>query len=134
MFAPNTKILVIDDMKTMRIVMKKALKQLGYEKVEEASDGDVALIMLQEAAQSGSAFELILSDWNMPKLKGIDLLRQIRANDKLKKTPFVMVTAESEKAQVLEAIKAGVNNYISKPFTAETVQQRLKAVHDKLPK
>lgn len=130
MFSKNVKILVIDDMKTMRMVMKKCLKQLGYENIEEADDGESAWPLFQQAKSGGSPFQLILSDWNMPKMKGIELLEKIRQIDK--EVPFVMVTAESEKSQVVEAIQKGVTHYITKPFTKDTVEERLGQVYQKV--
>ena len=132
MFAENTRILVIDDMKTMRMVMKKTLKQLGFSNIEEADDGDTAWPMIEQSFNSGTPFQLIMSDWNMPKLSGIDLLRKVRAEPRMAALPFVLVTAESEKAQIMEAIKAGVSQYVMKPFNAETLQTKLEAVNQKM--
>lgn len=132
MFPKNCKILIVDDMKTMRMVMKKNLKECGFENITEADDGATAWPLIEQAGFSGSPFQLILSDWNMPKLAGIELLRKVRAHAALGKTPFVLVTAETEKEQIVEAIKAGVNNYVMKPFTLDSLREKLEAVHKKV--
>lgn len=116
-------ILVVDDFSTMRRIVKTALRQLGFENVTEAEDGVAALQRLKAAP-----FELIISDWNMPNMMGIDLLKAVRADENFKKIPFVMVTAEAQQENVIEAAKAGVTNYIVKPFTTEALQQKLEAV------
>ena len=121
--------MVVDDFSTMRRIVKTALRQLGFENVAEAEDGQMALTKLQNTA---SPFKLIVSDWNMPNMMGIDLLRAVRADEKLKATPFLLVTAEAQKENVLEAAKAGVSNYIVKPFTADQLQQKLEAIFAKL--
>jgi two-component system, chemotaxis family, chemotaxis protein CheY len=125
----NIPILVVDDFSTMRRIVKTALRQLGFENVTEAEDGQVALTKLQT---SPAPFKLIVSDWNMPNMMGIDLLKAVRKDDKLKTTPFLMVTAEAQKENVLEAAKAGVSNYIIKPFTADQLQQKLEAIFAKI--
>jgi two-component system, chemotaxis family, chemotaxis protein CheY len=132
MYAPETKILVIDDMKTMRMVMKKCLKELGFTNLAEADDGETAWPLIDQEASAGTPFQLILSDWNMPKLSGLDLLKKIRKDERVKAVPFLLITAESDKGQVMEAIKAGVSNYLVKPFTADQVKEKLEAVHKKL--
>ncbi len=131
MFPANTKILVVDDMKTMRMVMKKTLKALGFENVTEADDGETAWPLIQQSASSGEGFQLILSDWNMPKVQGIELLRRVRSDDKTKNTVFIMVTAESEKGQVKEAAQLGVDQYVIKPFTPDSVKEKLEFVYNK---
>jgi two-component system chemotaxis response regulator CheY len=132
MFPSETKILVVDDMKSMRMVVKKALVILGLSNVIEADDGSNAWVLIQEAQNAGVPFQLVISDLNMPQVQGIELLRQMRANDKTRRTPFVMITAESEKSQIIEAAKAGANSYIVKPFTADTVKEKLEAVYSKI--
>ena len=116
-------ILVVDDFNTMRRIVKTCLKQMGLENITEAEDGVQALAKLQ-----GAEFKLIISDWNMPNMMGIDLLKAVRADEKLKKIPFLMVTAEAQKENIIEAAKAGVSNYIIKPFTADSLQQKLEAI------
>ncbi|MBX7143501.1 MAG: chemotaxis response regulator CheY [Oligoflexia bacterium] len=122
----NMPILVVDDFSTMRRIVKTCLKQIGFENITEAEDGQVALGKLQ--AQD---FKLIISDWNMPNMMGIDLLRAVRGDTKLKALPFLMVTAEAQKENVIEAAKAGVSNYIIKPFTADQLQQKLESIFTK---
>lgn len=117
---PNMKILVVDDMATMRRIVKNILKQLGFANTEEAENGQEALQKLR-----ADIFGLVVSDWNMPVMTGIELLRAIRADDKLKSIPVLMVTAEAQQANLVEAVQAGVSNYIVKPFTAETMQEKL---------
>ena len=119
----NLNVLVVDDFNTMRRIVKNCLKQLGFDNIAEAEDGEAALTKLREGS-----FQLIISDWNMPKMMGIDLLRAVRADNKLKGIPFLMVTAEAQKENVIEAAKAGVSNYIIKPFTPDQVQTKLEAI------
>lgn len=121
------KILVVDDFPTMRRIVKSVLKQLGFENIEEAEDGAHAL----SKVKAGN-FDFIVSDWNMPNMEGIDLLRQIRATPELQHIPVLLVTAEAEKEKIMEAIKAGVNNYIVKPFTAETLREKMDKIFDKI--
>jgi len=121
----NMNVLVVDDFLTMRRILKNILKQVGYSKMEEAEDGAQALDMIKNA---DPPFELIIADWNMPKMTGIELLKAIRADPELKHLPVIMVTAEAQKSRVLEAVQAGVSNYIVKPFTAETVKTKLEQV------
>ena len=116
----NMRILVVDDMTTMRRIVKNILKQLGFANIEEAENGQEALQKLR-----AEPFGFVVSDWNMPVMTGIDMLRAIRADEKLKAIPVLMVTAEAQQANLVEAIQAGVSNYIVKPFTAETMQEKL---------
>lgn len=124
----NMPILVVDDFTTMRRIVKNCLKQLGFENVSEAEDGLTALDKLETAD-----FQFIISDWNMPNMMGLDLLKAVRANDKWCNIPFLIVTAEAQKDNVLEATRAGVSNYIIKPFTAEVLQVKMEAIFDKKP-
>ncbi|QPD04833.1 MAG: chemotaxis regulator transmitting signal to flagellar motor component [Candidatus Nitrospira kreftii] len=117
---PNMKILVVDDMVTMRRIVKNMLKQLGFPNCDEAENGQEALQKLR-----GDTYGFVVSDWNMPVMSGIDMLRAIRADDKLKAIPVLMVTAEAQQSNLVEAVQAGVSNYIVKPFTAETMQEKL---------
>ncbi|KPA13445.1 histidine kinase [Candidatus Magnetomorum sp. HK-1] len=121
----NMNVLVVDDFLTMRRILKNILKQVGFSKMEEAEDGAQALDMIKNA---DPVFDLIIADWNMPKMTGIELLKAIRADPELKHLPVIMVTAEAQKSRVLEAVQAGVSNYIVKPFTAETVKAKLEQV------
>jgi len=119
----SIKVLVVDDFATMRRIIKNLLKQLGFTTMDEAEDGMKALQKLKS-----EHFDLVISDWNMPNMTGIELLQAVRADDGLKKTPFLMVTAEADKENVLLAIKMGVNNYIVKPFTADVLQEKLTKI------
>lgn len=119
----NMKILIVDDMSTMRRITKNFLKQLGFNNVEEAENGQDALNKLR-----ADTYGFVVSDWNMPIMMGIDMLRAIRADEKLNKLPVLMVTAEAQKENIVEAAQAGVNNYIVKPFTAETLQEKINKI------
>ncbi|HLC26147.1 MAG TPA: chemotaxis response regulator CheY [bacterium] len=119
----NIKILIVDDFSTMRRIVKNLLRQLGFNNIQEADDGTTALEQLKT-----DPVDLIISDWNMPKMTGLDLLKAIRGDDKLKKIPVLMVTAEARKENIVEAVQAGVNNYIVKPFTAETLKEKMEKV------
>jgi two-component system chemotaxis response regulator CheY len=121
----SMNVLVVDDFLTMRRILKNILKQVGFKTMEEAEDGAQALEMIKNA---DPPFDLIIADWNMPKMTGIELLKAIRADAELKHLPVIMVTAEAQKSRVLEAVQAGVSNYIVKPFTAETVKAKLEQV------
>ncbi len=120
---PNMKILVVDDMSTMRRIVKNILKQLGFNNLEEAENGQDALTKLH-----ADTYGFVVSDWNMPVMMGIDMLRAIRADEKLKKIPVLMVTAEAQKENLMEAVQAGVSNYVVKPFTAETMQEKINKI------
>ncbi|MBA5873411.1 MAG: chemotaxis protein CheY [Nitrospira sp. CR1.2] len=120
---PNMKILVVDDMSTMRRIVKNILKQLGFNNLEEAENGQEALTKLK-----ADTYGFVVSDWNMPVMMGIDMLRAIRADEKLKKIPVLMVTAEAQKENLMEAVQAGVSNYVVKPFTAETMQDKINKI------
>jgi two-component system chemotaxis response regulator CheY len=119
----SMKVLVVDDFATMRRIVKGVLKQLGFSNIVEAEDGSAALDALKKEKVG-----LIVSDWNMPKMTGLDLLKAVRSDEGLKETPFIMVTAEGQKENVIEAVKAGVSNYIVKPFTPETFSEKLQKV------
>ncbi len=120
---PSMKILVVDDMVTMRRIVKNVLKQLGFSNIEEAENGQDGLQKLR-----AGQFNFVVSDWNMPVMTGIDMLRAIRADEKLKAIPVLMVTAEAQQSNLVEAVQAGVSNYIIKPFTAETMQEKLAKI------
>ncbi|MGQ8366411.1 chemotaxis response regulator CheY [Glaciecola sp. 1036] len=123
----NMKILVVDDFSTMRRIIKNLLKDLGFTNIQEADDGNTALPMLQQGD-----FNFVVTDWNMPGMQGIDLLRAIRSNDKLKHLPVLMVTAEAKKEQIVAAAQAGVNGYVVKPFTAATLKEKLDKIFERL--
>lgn len=115
---PSMKILIVDDMVTMRRIVKNVLKQLGFSNIDEAENGQDGLQKLKS-----SKYDFVVSDWNMPVMTGIDMLRAIRADEQLKAIPVLMVTAEAQQKNLVEAVQAGVSNYIVKPFTAETMQE-----------
>lgn len=117
------KILVVDDFSTMRRIIKNILKQIGFLNVDEAENGEIALAKIGDGN-----YDFVISDWNMPEMTGIELLKRVRANDATKDLPFLMVTAEAKKENVVEAVKAGVNNYIVKPFTAEILQDKISKI------
>ena len=119
----NMPILIVDDYKTMLRIIRNLLKQIGFDNVEEATDGTEALQKLRQ-----KKFNLIISDWNMEPMTGIELLREVREDDNLKKMPFIMVTAESKTENVVIAKEAGVSNYIVKPFNAATLKSKLNGV------
>jgi two-component system chemotaxis response regulator CheY len=116
-------ILVVDDYNTMIRIIRNLLKQLGFEDIDDASDGSAALTKLRE-----KKYGLVISDWNMEPMTGYELLKEVRADPGLAKTPFIMVTAESKTENVIAAKKAGVNNYIVKPFNAQTLKTKIEAV------
>lgn len=119
----NMPILIVDDYKTMLRIIRNLLKQLGFTNVDEAMDGGEALTKMKT-----TDFDLVISDWNMEPMTGLQLLKEVRADDSLKKTPFIMITAESKTENVVAAKEAGVNNYIVKPFNAATLRTKLTSV------
>jgi len=119
----NMNVLIVDDYKTMLRIIRNLLRQLGFVNIDEATDGSMALQMLR-----GGNYGLVISDWNMEPMTGLQLLREVRADAKLKATPFIMVTAESKTENVIAAKEAGVSNYIVKPFNAETLQGKMVSV------
>ncbi|XGC82354.1 response regulator [Bdellovibrio bacteriovorus] len=126
MFPSSTRFLVVDDFSTMRKIIKKVLLELGYTNVQEADDGKTALPMIQAAHDAGQPFEFIISDWNMPGMQGIDLLKNCKMDPRFKSVPFMLVTAESEQKHILEAAKAGVSDYVVKPFNSATLKGKLE--------
>jgi two-component system chemotaxis response regulator CheY len=121
------KILIVDDFSTMRRIIKNLLRDLGFNNTQEADDGNTALPMLQ----SGN-FDFLVTDWNMPGMTGIDLLKAVRADAKLASMPVLLVTAEAKKDQIIEAAQAGVNGYIVKPFTAITLKEKIEKIFERL--
>jgi two-component system chemotaxis response regulator CheY len=117
------KYLVVDDFSTMRRIVKNLLQELGYQNIQEADDGKTAWPMLQ-----AGNFDFVITDWNMPLMPGLDLLKAIRADEKLKSLPVLMVTAEAKREQIVEAVQAGVSGYVVKPFTAEILKQKLDKI------
>jgi two-component system chemotaxis response regulator CheY len=123
----NMKILVVDDFSTMRRIIKNLLRDLGLTNTQEADDGQTALPMLKDGD-----FDFVVTDWNMPGMQGIDLLKHIRADEKLKHLPVLMVTAEAKREQIIAAAQAGVNGYIVKPFTAGTLKEKLDKIFQRM--
>ncbi|MCG5511090.1 chemotaxis response regulator CheY [Ectothiorhodospira lacustris] len=121
------KILIVDDFSTMRRIIKNLLRDLGYNNTAEADDGSTALPMLQNGN-----YDFLVTDWNMPGMPGIDLLRAVRADPRLKDMPVLMVTAEAKREQIVEAAQAGVSGYIVKPFTAETLKEKINKIFERL--
>jgi len=123
----NMKILIVDDFSTMRRIIKNLLRDLGFNNTDEADDGQTGLPKLQ----SGN-FDFLVTDWNMPGMTGIDLLRAVRADEKLKTLPVLMVTAEAKKEQIVLAAQEGVNGYIVKPFTAQTLKEKIDKIFERI--
>jgi len=123
----NMKILIVDDFSTMRRIIKNLLRDLGYTNMAEADDGITALPMLQN-----SNYDFLVTDWNMPGMQGIDLLKAVRNDPKLAGLPVLMVTAESKRDQIVEAAQAGVNGYIVKPFTAATLKEKIDRIFERI--
>ncbi|MDQ7990149.1 MAG: chemotaxis response regulator CheY [Candidatus Dactylopiibacterium sp.] len=126
---PKTRFLVVDDFSTMRRIVRNLLKELGYTNVDEAEDGVVAMQKL-----TAGGFDFVVTDWNMPNMTGIELLRAIRANGALAHLPVLMITAEAKKENIIEAAQAGASGYIVKPFTAITMAEKLTKIFEKLGK
>jgi two-component system chemotaxis response regulator CheY len=123
----NMKVLVVDDFSTMRRIVKNLLRDLGFTNMQEADDGSTALPMLQNGD-----FDFVVTDWNMPGMQGIDLLKAIRADPKLAHIPVLLITAEAKKEQIIMAAQAGVNGYIVKPFTAGTLKTKIDKIFERL--
>lgn len=121
------KVLVVDDFSTMRRIVKNLLRDLGFTNIQEADDGSTALPMLQNGS-----FDFVVTDWNMPGMQGIDLLKAIRADASLAHIPVLLITAEAKKEQIVMAAQAGVNGYIVKPFTAATLKTKLDKIFERL--
>ncbi|AKF50664.1 chemotaxis response regulator CheY [Pseudomonas syringae pv. aptata] len=121
------KILIVDDFSTMRRIIKNLLRDLGFTNTSEADDGLTALPMLQSGA-----FDFLVTDWNMPGMSGIDLLREVRKDERLKSLPVLMVTAEAKREQIIEAAQAGVNGYVVKPFTAQALKDKIDKIFERV--
>ena len=132
MFSPDTKFLVVDDYSTMRRVIVKILGEMGYTNVVEAENGQQAHEILQNQLKAETPVQFIVSDWNMPVMMGIDFLRLCKASPDFKKLPFILVTAEGEQHQILNAAQAGVNDYLMKPFTAAKFKEKIERIYNKL--
>lgn len=123
----NMKILIVDDFSTMRRIIKNLLRDLGFTNTHEADDGSTALPMLR-----GGDYDFLVTDWNMPGMTGIDLLKEVRADDKLGSMPVLMVTAEAKRDQIIEAAQAGVNGYVVKPFTAQVLKEKIDKIFERV--
>jgi len=123
----NMKILIVDDFSTMRRIIKNLLRDLGFNNTLEADDGVTALPILE-----AGGIDFLVTDWNMPGMQGIDLLKTVRADEKLATLPVLMVTAETKREQIIEAAQAGVNGYIVKPFTAATLKEKIEKIFERL--
>jgi len=123
----NMNVLVVDDFSTMRRIVKNLLVEIGFSNIEEADDGNTALPILEKGG-----IDFLVTDWNMPGMAGIDLLKAVRADPKLSSIPVLMVTAESKRDQIMEAAQAGVNGYVVKPFTADTLREKVDKVFERL--
>jgi two-component system chemotaxis response regulator CheY len=123
----NMKILIVDDFSTMRRIIKNLLRELGFNNTVEADDGQSALPKL-----IGGGIDFLITDWNMPGMNGIELLRAVRADPNLRSIPVLMVTAEAKREQIIEAAQAGVNGYVIKPFTAATLQEKIEKIFERL--
>ena len=124
----DIKIIVVDDMSTMRKIIKNMLMKIGFTNISEADDGATAWPMIEGAIKDGKPFEFIVSDWNMSKMSGLDLLIKIRATPGLEKLPFLMITAESEQGNVVIAVKAGVSNFVVKPFSPQILKEKIDRI------
>ncbi|MDT8438374.1 MAG: chemotaxis response regulator CheY [Wenzhouxiangellaceae bacterium] len=123
----NIEILVVDDFSTMRRIVKNQLREIGFSNIREAEDGAAAMQVLKSAH-----IDFVVTDWNMPNVTGLDLLKQIRADERLKSIPVLMVTAEAKREQIIEAAQSGVNGYVVKPFTPQTLQEKIEKVFERL--
>ncbi len=121
------KILIVDDFSTMRRIIKNLLRDLGFTNTQEADDGSSALPLLK-----ASDFDFLITDWNMPGMTGIDLLKAVRADEKLQSLPVLMVTAEAKREQIIEAAQAGVNGYVVKPFTAQALKEKIEKIFERV--
>lgn len=122
----NMRVLVVDDFSTMRRIIKNILRQIGFNNIIEADDGTTAWDVINQ-----DRVDFVISDWNMPKMTGIDLLRKVRTSEEFGKLPFLMVTAEAQQENIIEAVQAKVSNYIVKPFTAETLGAKIDKIFEK---
>jgi two-component system chemotaxis response regulator CheY len=132
MFPSNTRILVVDDLKTIRLLLIEMLQNLGYKNLHEAADGVEALKKLKAASNKEQAFGLMITDWNMPGMTGIELLQEKNSDPELKSIPTLMVTIESEREQVLKAVALGVSDFVVKPFSEKTIEAKLNGIWERL--
>ncbi|MFZ4714486.1 MAG: response regulator [Bacteriovoracaceae bacterium] len=131
MLKANMKILLVDDVSTMRKMIKGHLQQMGFTNVSEAEDGEPAWKLIQEGIEKKQPYEFIISDWDMPGLNGLELVKNIRSFEPTKKLPFLMITADADQTTVVTAVKAGVNNFIIKPFSVATLKEKIDKIFNK---
>lgn len=131
MFAINTRILIIDDMPSIRELVRGQLRSMGFVDIVEAEDGEQGWRLIEEKYSEAVPFQLVISDWNMPNLKGLDLLKRVRSKTQFIGLPFILLTSEAEREQVTEAVMAGVSQYIVKPFSGRTFEDKLKTAYAK---
>ena len=130
-FPKNLKILIVDDMKKMRIIIKDMLEEIGFFNVEDAENGIKAWQMIEKAHKADAPYRFIISDWKMPKMNGLDLLKKIKTIDNLKEVPFLMISTESEQGNVVVAVKEGVSNFIIKPFSSQVLKEKIEKILQK---
>lgn len=134
MFPKDSSILIVEDMKTTRLYVKQSLRTLGFKTFAEAADGAEAWDKINLMAGGGTPFQLVISDWNMPKMTGFELLKKVRGMPKIAGTPFLLLTAEAEKHQVVQAIQAKVSDYLIKPFSDEQLEEKIKNIWNSIQK
>ncbi|MCC7405354.1 MAG: response regulator [Bdellovibrionales bacterium] len=132
MFSKNSRILLIDDFELTRVTLKIGLTNLGFKHLDEADDGDVALKKITDAYAAGTPFDLVFCDWNMPTMTGIELVKRLRKDNRFVRLPLIMVTAEADRANVIEALVAGATDYVVKPFDADIISKKIDLVARKL--
>ena len=132
MFHNHTRILIVDDMPSLRDLLRAYLRRIGFRNISEADNGRIAYQAMLSAKTAGAPFELVISDWNMPELDGLELLKLVRSSPEWKLLPFIILTTESEKGKVIEAVVAGASNYMVKPVEEEMLKDKLKKVWDKV--
>lgn len=131
MFPTNTRVLIVDDMASIRDLVRNQLKVMGFTEIVEAEDGVLAWTILENQYAQANPIELVISDWNMPNMKGLDLLKKVRSSQVFVQLPFILLTSEAEREQVTEAVMAGVSQYIVKPFSGKVFEEKLKTAYQK---
>tara|TARA_B110001454_G_scaffold219202_1_gene251949 strand:- start:29894 stop:30301 length:408 start_codon:yes stop_codon:yes gene_type:complete len=131
MFPTNTRVLIVDDMASIRDLVRNQLKVMGFTEIVEAEDGVLAWTALENQYAQANPIELVISDWNMPNMKGLDLLKKVRSSQVFVQLPFILLTSEAEREQVTEAVMAGVSQYIVKPFSGKVFEEKLKTAYQK---
>ena len=132
MFSPDTHVLIVDDTKTIRSLLREMLRNIGFARITEAPDGARALQMMKENSGTPDEFGFIISDWNMPNMTGIELLEVRNSDDRFKDVPFLMVTIESEREYVLKAVSMGVSDFVVKPFSESTLKSKIQSIHERM--